>query len=390
MHILIIPSYYPSRVQRLTGIFVERQANALHKAGHQVGVLVTPRFSTTREQIQLDGLKSLRATTRESIFTDYPVYRMHWGWFPRPLPPIVAWLLEKAGMRAFEHYVRAHGKPDILHPHNTFFGGYLAARIGAKHDIPVILTEHSSSFLENLVIFPGQEQIARYTLKHSAARIVVGRSLVRALHRYAPDVPIEVIGNVINTDTFTPDDRVLSASPFVLGVIAQLRERRKGFEILIEAFHRAFGGKDALLKIRGDGPMRAQVDAHIARLNLTSQVEFIPRLSDAEMCDFINNCHVIVSSSHVETFAVSVAEGMACGKPIVATISGGPEDYVTPEAGILVPPGDADALAQALMQMRENYALYNPKVIRQLCVDQFSEGALVRNLESIYTSALRR
>ncbi len=387
MHILIVPSYYPSREKPITGIFIHKQAQALHKAGHKVGVLVTPRISVTLEQIRQDGVSSLRATTREAYFTEFPVYRMHWGWFPRVLPPVLTPVLKSAGKRAFERYCREQGKPDVLHAHNIFYGAYLAAYLGERYDIPVVLTEHSSSFLEGLVIFPGQPGIVAHTLRHIDARFVVGRSLVDALHRYAPEQPIEVLGNVIDTNFFTPDDRKLPASPFVFTVIAALKERRKGFEVLIAGFHQAFAGRpDVILNIRGDGPLKPGIEAQIAQLGIGSQVRFLDYMEMPELRELIRNSHAIVNSSHVETFAVSVAEGMACGKPVIATRSGGPEDYVTDASGILIPPGDPAALAEAMRRLMANYDQYDPAVAREICVTQFSEEALVSRLESVYSS----
>ena len=391
MHVLIIPSYYPSIEKPITGIFIEKQAQALHRAGHKVGVLVTPRINVTAEQIRRSGVGSLRATTRESNFTEFPVYRMHWGWFPRVLPPVLAFLLKTSGKHAFDLYCREQGRPDVLHAHNIFYGAYLAAYLGRLYNIPVVLTEHSSSFLEGLVIFPGQPQIVAETLRSIQARLVVGSSLIDALHKYAPEVPIEVVGNVVDTNFFTPDGRTLPRSPFIFTVIAQLKERRKGFEVLIEAFHKAFAERaDVILKIRGDGALKPEIEAHIARLGIGSQVEFLSYMSMNELRDLIRSSHAIVCSSHVETFAVSVAEGMACGKPVVVTRSGGPEDYVTDESGIIVPPGDPTALAAGMKHLLADYDRYDPAQVRAVCVSRYSDEALVKSLMTIYTAIRRK
>jgi len=107
-----------------------------------------------------------------------------------------------------------------------------------------------------------------------------------------------------------------------------------------------------------------------------------------ELRELIRNSHAIVCSSHVETFAVSVAEAMACGKPVVVTRSGGPEDYVTDESGIIVPPGDPAALAAAMQQLQANYERYRPETVRAVCVERYSDEALVNRLEAIYRGLL--
>src|SRR5690606_17748600 len=106
MHILIIPSYYPSPERPITGSFFHEQAQALAQAGHRIGVIVTPRIDVTRAYIRRVGIGGARALSREDYFPEFPVYRMHWGWFPRPFPPLVTLLTRQAGLRAFETYRR--------------------------------------------------------------------------------------------------------------------------------------------------------------------------------------------------------------------------------------------------------------------------------------------
>src|SRR5690606_36341047 len=127
MHVLGLPSFYPSPERPITGIFFHEQALALKKAGMQVGVLVLPRIDVTRAYVKRVGLRRAVAVSREDYVTDFPVYRMHTGWFPRFAPPIVTQLVKRAGLAAFEAYRRQHGMPDVIHAHNIFYGGYLAA-----------------------------------------------------------------------------------------------------------------------------------------------------------------------------------------------------------------------------------------------------------------------
>lgn len=392
MHVLFVPSYYPSQNAPITGVFFHDQANALHRAGHQVGVLVTPRFNETYRFIRNHGLRQLRLTTRDSYFQDFPVYRMHWGWFPRVFPPFVTQLTRLAGLHAFEEYCAHHGKPSIIHGHNIFYGGYLAVEIGAKYDIPVVLTEYSSSYLEGLIIFPGQPSIIRHTLAQAAIRLVCGRSLVTALHKYAPETPINVIGCVVDTDFFTPAGaNNITNSPFIFVVIAQLKERRKGFDILLKSFAEAFQGhSEVLLKIRGHGPLQSELERMINELHIESQVEFLPAMSRTQLRELLQNSHTLLSSSYVETFGVSVAEALSCGKPVVSTISGGPEDFVTPRSGILVQAGDVSAFAQAMKQIRDNYADYDPLEVRSDCVERYSEAQYVIRLEQYYEQAVAK
>ncbi|MBL8130807.1 MAG: glycosyltransferase [Anaerolineae bacterium] len=391
MHILIVASYYPTAENPVTGIFIEKQALALHKAGHQVGVLVTPRISATREQLRRGGFGSLRSVTRETYFpydADIPVYRMHWGWFPRPLPPVVALLTGSAGAAAYQGYALAHGTPDVLYAHDTFYGGYLASVIGDKTGIPFVTLEHSTSYLEGKIIFPMQPRIIRRVLRRAAARCAVGKALAQALMRYAPEMPVETLGNVIDVTRFFPQPNppaVSQAEPFRFTLVAGLKERRKGFDILIAALARlAADGLNAHLTIGGDGPLKAEIAAFAEQQGVADRVVFTGRLTPDGVAELMRRSHAVVCASAVETFNVTLAEAMACGVPVLSTRCGGPEDFIAPETGILVPPGDTAALADGMRRMIAEYARFDRAAARRIIVERYSEAAFAARLTAIF------
>jgi len=70
--------------------------------------------------------------------------------------------------------------------------------------------------------------------------------------------------------------------------------------------------------------------------------------------------------------------------PVIATRSGGPECIVSEGDGLLVPAADADALGQAMQQIRDGVGGYDAASIRKRCAERFSEAALVAKLEAVY------
>ena len=81
-------------------------------------------------------------------------------------------------------------------------------------------------------------------------------------------------------------------------------------------------------------------------------VEYIPRLSTDELLRLYNSAQIVVSPSLYEGFGLPAAEAMACGTPVIATTAGAfPEFIDDGRTGILVPPGDPDALAAAIKSL---------------------------------------
>lgn len=389
MHILIFPSFYPSKARPVSGIFFKAQAQALHNAGHKIGVLVAPRIIETVDHIRrLRSFPNLSTATFESG-ADFPVYRMHWGWFPRIFPLINAFLHQDAGFRAFKRYYTEQGKPDVIHAHNTFYSGLIAARIGQKYNIPVILTEHSSNFVRGRVFLPGQHAVVRYTFRHTDRLIAVSAALRAKLQPYAPEREFIYLGNVIDTDFFTYDDAFRLDTSFTFGFVAAKLIPLKRVDLLLQAFSQAFKGRaDVRLRIGGGGDERATYETLARELGISQQVEFLGLLDRDGIRSLFQHVHCVVSTSDVETFGVTLIEAMACGKPVIATRSGGPDGFVNEGNGLLVPVADVQAMAEAMQRMVNTYSQYDSQHIREECVARFSEAAIVRQLETIYASVL--
>jgi glycosyltransferase involved in cell wall biosynthesis len=383
MNILVLPSWYPTATNPLNGVFFREQALALQKAGHRVSVLVSPILLSKQKLGQVRRWSELRAQVLSQEDHGLPTYRVYqWGWFPGFLQRGNLWLQVRAAQRAFDRYRQDQGLPDVIHAHSILYGGYVAGQIGARWHVPVVITEHSTRFQRSL-IRPDQVPIIRDTLRLASKRLAVSPTLAAELRPYDKGCEIEVLGNLVDGKFFALPQDPLPAEPFVFTAVAFL-EPKKGFDILLEAFALAFRGKPARLHIGGDGSQRSALEKQASDLGIAPQVEFLGRLPRNEVRALLQQSHVLVSSSHVETFGVTLIEAMACGKPVVATRSGGPDSIVDETSGLLVEPGNASALATAMRHMRDDYGRYDPEKIRASCLARFGQEAIVQRLTEIY------
>jgi L-malate glycosyltransferase len=382
LHILVIASFYPSEIRPQTGIFFKAQVQALRKAGHQVGVIVAPRLWETLGHIR--QYKRWDTLTHE----DDVIYRMHRGWFPRIFPLICAGWHGYEGLKAFETYIAEQGRPDIIHAHNIFYAGYMAVRIARQHTIPTVLTEHSSNFILGRIFLPGQHIVVKHTLKQINAIFAVGRRLAETINRrYQPENPVSILHNVVDIDYFVPKSS--DNSEFIFAAVGAMRSLKR-FDLLITAFAKAFKGQPVKLYIGGDGQQLDNIRTLIGDLDVANQVELLGYLRHKDVLELFQKADAIVSSSDDETFGVTLIEAMSCGKPVIATRSGGPEDFVTDEVGLLVPRDDPDALSDALQTMLQNYESYDALRIREYCIEMFSEATIVHKLETIYQQLLEK
>lgn len=386
MHILIIPSWYPTAENPINGIFFLEQAQSLKEAGHQVNILVPPILKSLKTLKRNDTF-SLKPEFQIEVYQGLKTYRtLGWNWFPRPRHWFNKNMVRLYGTKAFQFYLRDEGKPDIIHAHSIFYGGYLAVQLALKNQIPIILTEHFNGFIRG-TISPVQAYIAKKCLEKINKIVAVGPALKKVIQPYAPQKKIEVLGNMVDTEFFNLSDLPITPKPFVFCLIALLTPK-KGIDILLQAFAKTLKNQNIVLKIAGDGTEKYRLMNLANHLNIAEQVYFLGLLSREGTRDLLHQSHALVSSSYVETFGVSLIEAMACGKPVIATRSGGPEMFVNNQNGILVPVGDVNALAEAMQTMVEHYDRYNPEQIRTECVAKFSETAIIRQLETIYQNVI--
>lgn len=388
MHVLIVPSWYPTSERPVSGIFFREQAIALAKAGHKVGVVFPERKSIKRLRLERKYWRREIDTVDDHGVITFRSYG--WYWFPR-IPYANAELFIRDGLRLYFKYVNKCGSPDIIHAHSILYGGVVAARIRERHGIPFVVTEHSTAFLRNL-IRPWQRNYLKEVFERAAKVITVSPQLGELLcERYGcPRGLLCHVPNVVNTNQFDIGEQMVSdfGERFIFLNVA-LMTKGKGQTCLLEGFAQAFKDDAQVeLWIAGDGEERERLQELSRRLGISSQVKFLGMLTRDEVRDVMQRCHVFVLSSLHETFGVVLIEAMACGKPVIATRCGGPESIVDETNGILVEPGNSQQLSDAMLRMREIYTTFDPEKIRASCVARYSKAAVCRQLENIYTDVV--
>ncbi|HXX58172.1 MAG TPA: glycosyltransferase family 4 protein [Thermodesulfovibrionales bacterium] len=206
------------------------------------------------------------------------------------------------------------------------------------------------------------DRIRRTTLwliKHHVERVVAVSGAVREALLKSGVSPgkIEIIHNSVPLEKFNPEEVGRSEArqelgvregEIVVGTVAKLHRGKGVYEIL-----RAFGllaGKYPRLKLIfvGNGPERHELEEEAGRLSVRDRVIFTGVRKDIERMYAAMDVFALPSTCE-EAFGMALIEAMAMGKPVIGTVVGGiPEIIIDGKTGLLVPPGDADALAKSL------------------------------------------
>jgi glycosyltransferase involved in cell wall biosynthesis len=233
--------------------------------------------------------------------------------------------------------------PEVVFAHFLFPAGAAGAAAAAAARVPLVVMAHGTDV----------ENARRSRALAAATRVVTARAAaVIANSRWLADRlgpvrgAVEIIDCGVDLEVFAP--RPAAAARLQLGwgrdgpaflAVGSLIER-KGVVELADAFERLGRGSLAFV---GDGPLRE-------RLAGRPGVHLAGRVPHGEVADWIAACDVLCQPSVAEPFGQAALEGMAMARSVVATANGGPPEFVTPAAGVLVAPGDPAALTQALAQ----------------------------------------
>ena len=235
--------------------------------------------------------------------------------------------------------------PDVIYAHFLVPAGAMAALAAFSSKTPLALTAHGQD-VRNLGSIPGIRQITTATIKRAGAVICVSDYLRSELVAQVPAAgpKSEVIDSGVNLERFAPADQAQARQELGLDPDGPLflfvgsLDENKNVVRLAEAFGRIGSGS---LVMVGDGPLRAQVEA-------MPGVKVVGRVPHDQVPRWMAAADIVCQPSLVESFGQATLEAMACARTVVATQNGGPPEFVTPEAGVLVDPGSTGAILEGL------------------------------------------
>ncbi len=259
--------------------------------------------------------------------------------------------------RALVRNLCATLRPDIVHTHG-YRTDVLHGPTARSAGIPAVATVHgfTGGNWKNRLY----EHLQRRAYRRADAVVAVSKPLRENL--IARGVPPERVHCVPNAWAdpipFLDRDealRVLNlpASAWRVGFIGRL-SHEKGPDIFLEAFARLAGESANRVEaiLLGDGPMRSSLVARAGILGVSESTRFLGAIDSAGR--LIRALDVLVLSSRTEGTPMVLLEAMAAGVPIVATPVGGVPDVVSEREAVLVPSGDPEALASAILGVQSD------------------------------------
>ena len=375
-HILILPSSYASVYNLVSAPFFRDQALALKKQGHKVGVLCSLPISFKKVFLQIRF-----SFEREKYIDDGIPTQV----FPFPSIPksfrINSYIRLLIGKYLFKRYVKDVGLPDLIHVHN-FYSGNIAIWAKETYNIPFVVTEHSSAFINNQ-LSKNQLLFAENVYRNSDMNISVSVGFTEILIKKM-GIQFATIPNVLDVNLFKMNEKQSSDQQFNFLNIGHLNVNKNQI-YLIQCFLEKFKGDlSKRLTVAGNGPQKRKIKKFIKKTDTYNQVTLLNAPSREEVCELIHQSDCLVVSSFIETFSVVIIESLSCGVPVVSVRSAGPSSIITEnEYGILC---NIDRLGESLEKIFERKDSYKKENLRNYVIDNYSEEVVAKSLLSIYSS----
>ena len=390
------------------GIYLTYLANELVKIGHEVHVIVGPPWPLFLKGAAVHPVENFNFFGKKrdflppdnpfKIFSPLHFYEFsasRFGVFPE---------IKAFSFRAFFKLVelaKVH-RFDILHDNQCLgYGMLLWKMLG----VPVVSTLHHPLSIDRATWFEQpsnlKQKVKRVLYYPLIMQKIVSNRLDRIItvsHDSAKEITrafgvpakkIRVVYNGLDSREFAPIPG-LSKKPKSLIFVGNSEDRKKGLLYLLQAL--TYLPDDvSLTVVDGGAPQRSFAPLLTETYKLGHRVHFASKIGPGDLVRLYCSSEIAVVPSLYEGFGFPAAEAMACELPVVSTTAGAlPEVVGNDGAGILVPPRDAPALAQAITHLLENPELGRQMGVaaRRRILNLFTWQNAARQMVGVYQEAI--
>ncbi len=394
------------------GVYLSHITRELAGMGHEVEVIVGPPYPQLDEAVRVHRVPTysrywFEDTGRRAFLASHPL---------EPFQPLNFYELATTmcgmfsvmaafSVRAYEVFRSlASDRPfDLVHDNQVLgYGTLLIKHAG----VPVVATIHHPLSVDrrNRILearslvrkvkaaaffpFMMQEIVARRLDRIISVSTNAARSVRAAFG--LPEEQVTVVENGVDAERWRPLPDV-ERDPGLIVFVGNSEDENKGVRYLIEALAQLRDERWELAVV--DDRDRLHLLPRLAFEHRVASVSYTGRLSTDQLIRLYNRAGMVVAPSLYEGFGLPAAEALACGTPVIATPVGAHQELVRHgETGLLVPPADAGALAQAIRCL-----LTNPEAARRMgaagrahVARRFTWRRAAERLTEVYEDVIRQ
>jgi len=292
--------------------------------------------------------------------------------------------------------VIAQLRPELIDCQSHLFLTTIQAVKAAKElGIPSVVTVHGVTARRNLVTNMAQHiylfSLGSWVFKEATLVRCLTKGDAQEIASYGcPPEKIRIIPNGVDTELFRPKNGQEENLVVWVGRFVQ----EKGLQYLIEAAKIVVSyRKDVKFMLIGDGPLMQEIRSMVDRYSLSNNIIFTGVVAHNQLTKTLQKATLFVIPSLKEGMPNTLLESLACGKPVIGSDISGINDIVTHgQNGLLVPPRNPEALANAILKLLDSKNLRRRlgQSARQLIVREYSWDIIIKKIEKVYHEAVEQ
>lgn len=303
-------------------------------------------------------------------------------------------IIEKKAFRVLHQYLKKDKiKIDLLHAQSVFDAAFWALSYHEEYKTPYLLTEHNQFTLRNV----SKQKIKKLdaVLKKSTFNLVVSNDVVRqfATNYFFGD--FVNVGNTVDEKLFNNYNRTKSEyfEIITVGAYAPIKNQiktLKALKIIDSLNYQKIKFTWIGINAWGTNCMEEVNNLILSFQFKNIQIEVVETASKEEIVLALQKSDVFVFTSLCETFGVSPLEALFTGVPVITTQSGGVNEFITKENGIIVPVKDFKAIAENILKILNKELQFNHDLISKNAISRFGVKAFKEKMIPLYNKSITK
>ena len=379
-YVLIIPGWFPSRVNFLAGDFIERHAKAA-SLYCKIKVLYVVKDNTlpfgkteTEHQVVSQNYEALvyYYSSRSALPFIEKIYS--------------AWLQSKCLAEGFNMILRSNGLPRLVHAHVLVRHAWFALKQSKKHNIPLLVSEQWTGYLpeaknEFASLSAFQRRTLRNVFKQAVHVTTVSGYLAKKIRERFPFRHHTVIPNLVDTAIFFPSEhQQQEVTRFIH--ISTLSSQKNFDEILQACVLLKRSAVNFLLTVVAP---TGKYEADVERLGLSENIIFKKEVPQTQLCRLVANSDALILYSLYETFGCVIVEANACGVPVIVSDFPVFNENVTEDVtGLKAPLHDPATLADRMQKIINKQHSFHKEEIVRITREKYSVEVVGKQFAQVY------
>lgn len=355
--VLKLCGWYPSRIDALSGDFVQRQAIAI--AQNVKTVVLFAQKDAAMKGAGFELVKRAEGNLYEYIYY-YPQRRFAdklWSqWYY---------------LQILKHFIKQlqaeHGEPAILHVNIVWRAAIWASLLHKRFGWPFLITENSTEYQDNALENIrhrswSRKRITAGAFRHCRHFIPVSKQLGLKIRELYGEIPFSVVPNTVDISRFYYDAARTPGKKFEL-----LHVSTMGYQKNIEGILRVlalFARKNIPFHITMAGPADDAVRRSVAANEaLAAHVHFTGAIPYHEVAAITRAADCLLLFSRYENLPCVILESLCCGVPVISSNVGGIPEVIDDTNGLLVDEGDEEGLLAAITKMANHEITFDREQI---------------------------